>query len=58
MSVNASGVIDITTGIGASATVDLTNNHVGEAGNQPITETVADPGFEVQGMSGGLDPTP
>jgi hypothetical protein len=42
----------------AAHLVDLTNNQVGEAGNQPITETVADPGFEVQGMSGGLDPTP
>jgi hypothetical protein len=56
--VNSSGIVEITASDGGIATVDLTNNQPGDSGNQPIIETVADPGFEVQGMSGGVDPTP
>jgi hypothetical protein len=36
-----------------SATVSLHDDGIGSAGNIPITETVADPGFNVSGMSGG-----
>jgi hypothetical protein len=34
--------------------VILTNNHQGSFGNQPLTTTVSDPGFAVNGMSGGV----
>lgn len=40
-----------------SLTVDLINDFVGAADNQPITEAVSHPDFMVEGMSGGLDPT-
>ena len=33
--------------------VRLLNNNQGAAGNQPITETVANSGFTTTGMSGG-----
>ena len=56
--INASGLVAITASLGASNGVALVNNQVGEAGNQPILETVADSGFVTEGMSGGVDPSP
>jgi cysteine-rich repeat protein len=38
---------------GSTATVLLSNVSPGTFGNQALTETVADPGFTVSGMSGG-----
>jgi hypothetical protein len=43
----------ITAGVPAGAVVPLVNDATGVVGNQPITETVADPGFVVIGMTGG-----
>jgi len=37
----------------SSNVLSLTNTQAGSAGNQPITETVANSGFLVSGMSGG-----
>lgn len=36
--------------------VGLVHDDPGEIGNQPIIENVSDPGFTVQGMSGGAEP--
>jgi hypothetical protein len=47
------GTLLITAAAPVSATVALTNDVVGAQGNQAITETVANAGFIVTGMSGG-----
>lgn len=47
--------ITATAGISADGVVTLTNTEGGNAGNVTITETVADAGFIVAGMSGGVD---
>lgn len=53
--VNAVGAgLAITAYWGTSNLVILTNDVHGTAGNQPITETVADLAFVVSGMAGGL----
>jgi len=56
--INGAPDLAISATVGAPDRVDLTNDFVGVAGNQPITETVSHPDFIVDGMSGGLDPTP
>lgn len=56
--INASGIVAITASIGDSTGVALINDQVGDSGNQPIIETVADPGFVTEGMNGGVDPSP
>jgi len=43
----------VTASNGGSAKVSLVNDVVGTAGNQPITETVANSGFVAIGMTGG-----
>ena len=49
------GTLAITAAPGAySNTLTLTNDSVGAAGNVTITDTVADAGFVVSGMSGGV----
>lgn len=48
----------ITAADGGAATVDLENDTPGAAGNVAISETVANVGFVVAGMSGGADVTP
>lgn len=49
------GTLDITAAPGAyDNTLTLTNDNVGASGNETITETVADAGFIVSGMSGGV----
>jgi hypothetical protein len=48
------GTLTITASSGSLSVVTLTNDSTGTLGNQTITETVADPGFHVSGMSGGV----
>jgi len=45
----------ITASSGGTATVALVNDVLGPSGNEAITETVANSGFIVSGMSGGSD---
>ncbi len=56
--INAAGSLDITAAPGGAGEVLLTNDTPGSAGNVTITKTVADAGFTVSGMSGGLDAGP
>lgn len=60
--VNGAPTLAISASTGGTAAVLLQNDSIGTAGNQTITETVADAGFIVQGMLGGLntgsEPTP
>lgn len=52
------GTLAITAAPGTSAQVLLTNDAVGSAGNTTITETVANAGFLVNNMSGGVSASP
>lgn len=52
------GTLTITASIGGAAVVNLVNDATGTAGNHAISETVADGGFLVTGMSGGVDASP
>ena len=45
--------LEITAGDGGVGLVTLTNDNIGGHGNQTVTETVADAGFVVAGLSGG-----
>lgn len=47
--------LKITGGTISSGKLDLENDVFGTQGNQTITETVADAGFTISGMSGGTD---
>jgi hypothetical protein len=47
-------VLAITPAIGGAGLVSLVNNNVGSAGNVPITDSVANVGFVVSGMSGAV----
>lgn len=51
----AAGTLLITATGTVAAQVDLLHARTGTVGNQAITETVADAGFVVSGMSGGTD---
>ncbi len=51
--VTAAPTLAISAVSGGAATVSLTNDNVGYFGNKTITETVANVGFVVAGMSGG-----
>lgn len=50
--------VNFSTAPDGGTVVNLRNNLFGAAGNVPITETVADPGFVVSGMTGGSDYNP
>ena len=52
----AAGKLDITETHLVAATVALTNDHLYSYANVPIVESVANGGFSVTGMAGGLDP--
>jgi len=56
--INTAGSLDITASPGTPGQILLVNDTPGSAGNVTITETVADVGFVVSGMSGGLDAGP
>ena len=49
--------LDITASSGGPGVVTLVNDATGTAGNQLITETVSDAGFQASGMSGGTNTT-
>lgn len=51
------GALLITASIGGASVVTLTADRSGTVGNQTVTETVADAGFIVTGMSGGTSAT-
>lgn len=53
--INGAGSLAITAGDGGPAKVRLHNDNIGTQGNVAITESVADAGFLVSGMSGGAD---
>jgi hypothetical protein len=48
--------LSVTASNGGSGLVALVNDNIGSAGNQPILENVANPGFTVSGMGGGSAP--
>jgi hypothetical protein len=52
--INGATSLDISASSFSSSVVFLSNDNLGTAGNQTITDTVADTGFIVYGMSGGL----
>lgn len=51
--ITSAPALNITATIGGAALVNLANDNTGHAGNVVITDTVADSGFIVTGMSGG-----
>lgn len=53
--INGAGSLNISAANGGAGRVRVYNDNVGTAGNQTITESVADAGFTVSGMSGGMD---
>lgn len=55
--INNAPLLEITATSGGTGIVDLVNNDGGVIGNVAITETVADAGFIVTGMSGGAAST-
>jgi phage tail sheath protein FI len=54
---NTAGILNITAANGGVGLVSLTNTVEGAVGNVAILETVADGGFSVTGMVGGVDST-
>lgn len=52
VAINAAATLDVTAG-GSNAVVSLLNDFGGTIGNVPVTETVADAGFLVAGMTSG-----
>lgn len=53
--INGAPTLDITASAPGAGILTFVNDNFGTAGNQTITETVADGGFTVAGMSGGTE---
>ena len=56
--INAAALAITASPASAAAVVDLTNDATGTAGNQAVVETVANAGFLVAGMAGGVNDAP
>jgi len=55
--INTAPTLNITASVGGVSQVALINDNYGTAGNVAITDTVADSGFVVTGMTGGTNDT-
>lgn len=53
--INAVATFFVTAASGGAAQVDLTNDFFGTIGNVAVAETVANVGFMVAGLAGGVD---